>query len=589
MASDFQKAWMAGVERVSAWADLLDRINVFPVADGDTGRNLVVSLAPLRRLDQERSKMVKALLLSARGNSGNIANRFLTEFIRADSTETLWPAAEQGCQQARQAIHDPRPGTMLTLFDSLSEILKENTPALSASFREEDQCAEKLLLDVWGKKVLSRLEETVRSTPDLLPKLKNAGVVDAGALGMFLYFEGFFHRLLKMTDEFRPITTVFKDYLNISPSFQEDAESGYCVDAILSTDQQAEEAVSRLSAVSHSVVVTRDADYLKIHLHTCDRDVVRRRIESLGSVVRWADDDLGVQTKAFKRSQTRPAIYIMTDAAGSVTRDDARVLGMTLLDSYITSGETCLPETHFNPTDLYAGMRQGLKVVTSQASVFERHQHYESALSLYEKVLYLCVGSVFTGNYDVVTKWKRLHDPGNRLIVLDTAAASGRLGLIAIATARLSRQTDDPEKVIHFAQQAIAHCEEYIFLDKLQYLAAGGRLSRTGAFFGDVLGMKPVISPLAEGAKKVGAVKNRAGQIAFAMDKLDQSLRPDKKALIMLEYSDNQTWVEDVVKPEIMGRYVQAEIMVQPLSLTTGVHTGPGTWAVAFLSDMQGV
>ena len=73
MASDFQKAWMAGVERVSAWADLLDRINVFPVADGDTGRNLVVSLAPLRRLDQERSKMVTALLLSARGNSGNIA------------------------------------------------------------------------------------------------------------------------------------------------------------------------------------------------------------------------------------------------------------------------------------------------------------------------------------------------------------------------------------------------------------------------------------------------------------------------------------------------------------------------------------
>jgi hypothetical protein len=262
---------------------------------------------------------------------------------------------------------------------------------------------------------------------------------------------------------------------------------------------------------------------------------------------------------------------------------------MTLLDSYITSGETCLPETHFNPTDLYAGMRQGLKVVTSQASIFERHQHYESALSLYEKVLYLCVGSVFTGNYDVVTKWKRLHDPGNRLIVLDTAAASGRLGLIAIATARLSRQTDDPEKVIHFAQQAIAHCEEYIFLDKLQYLAAGGRLSRTGAFFGDVLGMKPVISPLAEGAKKVGAVKNRAGQIAFAMDKLDQSLCPDKKALIMLEYSDNQAWVEDVVKPEIMGRYVQAEIIVQPLSLTTGVHTGPGTWAVAFLSDMQGV
>jgi DegV family protein with EDD domain len=196
------------------------------------------------------------------------------------------------------------------------------------------------------------------------------------------------------------------------------------------------------------------------------------------------------------------------------------------------------------------------------------------------------VGSVFTGNYAVATKWKERHDPGNRLIVLDTAAASGRLGLMAIAAARLSRQVDDPERVVHFAQQAIERCEEYIFLDKLQYLAAGGRLSRTGAFLGDVLGLKPVISPLAEGAKKVGAVRNQAEQITFAMDKLERSLPPDKKALIMLEYSDNRSWVEDTVKPAILRRYVRSEIILQPLSLTTGVHTGPGTWALAFLPDV---
>jgi len=142
--------------------------------------------------------VARALLLSARGNSGNIANRFMTEFIQADSVETLRRAAERGRRQARQAVHDPRPGTMLTLFDALYEQMDEEAHTLEASFREEDRCAEKMLLELWGRKVLGRLEETVRSTPDFLPKLKQAGVVDAGALGMFLYFEGFFQRFLRM-------------------------------------------------------------------------------------------------------------------------------------------------------------------------------------------------------------------------------------------------------------------------------------------------------------------------------------------------------------------------------------------------------
>jgi hypothetical protein len=235
------------------------------------------------------------------------------------------------------------------------------------------------------------------------------------------------------------------------------------------------------------------------------------------------------------------------------------------------------------PSDIYADMRQGKKVVTSQSSVFERHQLYDSVLSCFERVLYLCVGSVFTGNYDVATAWKREHDQDDRMLILDTAAASGRLGLMAIACARLSQQTDDPETVIHFARQAIERCQEYIFLDKLQYLAAGGRLSQTGAFFGDMLRMKPVISPLAEGAKKVGVVKSRQEQVAFALARLASCLRPDAAVLIMLEYSDNQAWVEQTVQPEIIKRYPRAEILLHPLSLTTGVHTGPGTWAVAFL------
>ena len=152
-----------------------------------------------------------------------------------------------------------------------------------------------------------------------------------------------------------------------------------------------------------------------------------------------------------------------------------------------------------------------------------------------------------------------------------------------IATARYAAQTGDPEAVINFAQRAVTKCEEYVFLDKLKYLAAGGRLAKSSAFFGDVFHVKPIISPTAEGAKKVGAVKNRKKQLTYALEKLEGAFDNESSPFIMLEYSDNRDWVSDTVKKEIQICYPSADIMLQPLSLTSGVHMGPGTWAMAFL------
>ncbi len=363
-------------------------------------------------------------------------------------------------------------------------------------------------------------------------------------------------------------------------------EEGYCVDTVIHYDDNAEEKVSQFNQYGESVVVIPHKDYLKVHLHTSNSREAKAKIESLGDVVHWTDDNIGSQIKDFTRLRRRGAIHIMTDAAGSVTRGDSRELDLTLLDSYIIAGEKSLPETLFSPEELYQTMRQDVRVSTSQASVFERHQYFQRVLSQYPKVLYLCVGSVFTGNYDVAVDWKAQNDPDDRLTVIDTGAASGRLGVMVIATAKYSAQTGDPDAVINFAHRAVEKCEEYVFLDKLKYLAAGGRLSKSSAFFGDLLHVKPIISPTAEGAKKVGAVKSRNGQLKFALEKLEGAFDKESAAFIMLEYSDNRDWVNDTVKKEIKASYPPAEIVLQPLSLTSGVHMGPGTWAMAFLPEL---
>ena len=570
MDAPFAEALTAGLERLTAWADLLDEINVFPVADGDTGRNLVISLAPLRGSALGKDKIVRDLLMAARGNSGNIAARFFSGLLEADSIETLPGAVRKGRERAWQAVAEPRNGTMLTLFDALAEALKERPAAYDAPWREG---------------VLKRLDTAVLATAEILPRLKVAGVVDAGALGAYLFMEGFLASLTGGDGGFRPITETFKDRLRLSPAFREESVTGCCIDTVLHVRKGGDaDAARRVTAAGENVVVLRDGDVLKVHLHASDREKARGDLAACGEILRWAADDLGEQVCSFQKPRDEGDVHIVTDAAGSVSRRSAAELGITLLESYITLGGRAIPETHLEPAELYEAMHHGQKVSTSQASLFERHQCYRSILERYLRVLYLCVGSVFTGNHAVAVQWQRENDPEGRFTIIDTGAASGRLGLLAIAVARFSRVNRDAGAVVGFARGAAAYCREYIFLDQLKHLAAGGRLSRTGALAGDLLRMKPVISPLAEGAKRVGLVRDRAGQLRFALDKLEGGLTGEGEgALILLEYTDNAPWVSETVRREIARRHPRAEILVQPMSLTAGAHMGPGTWAVAFL------
>ena len=570
MTHDFKKAFISGVERVAAWSDILDEINVFPVADGDTGRNLIISMTPLRQLNKDTENVINRLLLSARGNSGNIAARFFSGFLQADSFADLPAAAESGRDRAWQAVHKPVAGTMLTIFDELAEFLKKD--------KTDDK-------NKYVSQVTTHLEKATLSTNMILPKLKQAGVVDSGALGMYIFLESFFNSLIGRQENLIPITKKFKGFLQVSSSFQEETEAGYCVDTVVRFDNTKRGNISSLSEYGESVVVIEHNDYIKVHLHTDNMVEARKKIESIGDVVNWTDDNMDRQIKKFKRKSKHKAIHIMTDAAGSLTREDSNNLGFTLLDSYVIAGDKSMPETHFPSSELYKSMRDGVKVSTSQASVFERHQYYQRLLAQYQKVLYICVGSFYTGNYDVVRGWKKKNDPDNRLTVIDTGVAAGRLGIIVIATARYAMKSDDSDSVIRYAKRAVDISDEYMFLDRLKYLAAGGRLSKTSAVFGDMFKVKPIVRPTSEGVKKVGTARNREGQLKFALDKIEKTLNPDSSPLIMLQYTDNLSWVEKSVKEEILKLLPLCEIILQPLSLTTSVHTGPGTWVLSFLPE----
>ncbi|MCF8094583.1 MAG: DegV family EDD domain-containing protein [Desulfobacteraceae bacterium] len=566
---DTAEAFITGYERLGAWSGVLDEINVFPVADGDTGRNLMISLAPLRGIQERDLPETRRLLLfAAKGNSGNIAARFVADLLDADSLDRLPNAAKTGAQNAWNAVHDPTPGTMLTVLDRFADALGTLT----------DPDSRKNSLEA----VIDRIQAAVHETPDLLPALKAAGVVDAGALGMFLFLEGFLKTYYNLTEHFRSIPDIFGNYLKIDTDFDQSKEKGFCVDFVVRLDANTGLSPDRLADTEESLLVYTDRDYAKVHLHTNDVQTLKQRAESMGEIVRWSEDDLARQTADFRIPETQGPIHIVTDAAGSLSRDFARRLGVTLLESYVTLGETCAPETCVDPETLYKAMRSGTPASTSQASVFERHQHYARLLAQHKHVLYLCVGSVYTGNYQVAGDWKKQHDPDNQLTIIDTGAASGRLAAAVITVAEYAARAQTAEQVIEFAQKAVEKSGEYIFLDELRYLAAGGRMSKTGAFFGDMLHMKPVITPTARGAEKVGIVRNPEAQLSFAKQHLSKNLQDSGNSLILLQYSDNSKWVEKRAMAEIRRLFPNTEILLQPLSLTSGVHIGPGAWAVAY-------
>jgi DegV family protein with EDD domain len=571
-SGDLRWALAAACASTAAWAEVLDRINVFPVPDGDTGRNLVLSLSPLRDLAASDAIIAQRLLLSARGNSGNIACAFVRALLDDAGGESLAARCVRGAARARTAVANPQPGTMLTVLDALAVSAEGGLPSAS----------------VPG--LLARLAQVVRETTSAQELLSRAGVVDSGALGMLVFLDGLlrtYHGLDEATGE---LAASFRTLVNFerpprAPWVHADDE-GFCLDAILRIPAGQRPPDEALAGIGSEVVALREGELWKIHLHARDVEVARKALGGLGEVVGWSWDDLGEQMWASPAAANEGDVHIVTDGAASLSRRAAEALGVTLLDSHIDVGDRSLPETRLDPADVYRAMRRGVRVTTAQASTYERHMHYERLAAQFHNVLYLCVGSVYTGNHSVASAWRASHVSGTRLTVLDSGAASGRLAVVVRATALAARTGMALGPLAAFASAAIQRAEEYIFPERLAYLARGGRLSKTSAWFGDALHLAPVVSPFPDGARQVAMLRKPEDRVDFACDKAARAFAADSRhGYLLAEYTDNRPWVEATLLPRLRQAAPEADIAVGPLSLTTGAHTGPGTWAIALLPD----
>ena len=277
-AKRLKLVFIGGGKWVTKHEELLNELNVYPVPDGDTGSNMSMTLnSMINDLEEKTDEKIKmpqlidvveeAVLMGARGNSGTILSQVITGFLRGigEKVKLLPKDVAQALVSAKEtaynAVSEPVEGTMLTVIRKISE--------------KATECAEKFEdLVAFLKEIVEAGKKAVDETPELLPKLKEAGVVDAGGKGLFFFFEGFY----KVTTELNLLAELQKaqvkenEFDKTIANINHDPESihfQYCTEfIILNGNFDTDEYKKRVLELGDSAVFAQTSKKFKTHIHT---------------------------------------------------------------------------------------------------------------------------------------------------------------------------------------------------------------------------------------------------------------------------------------------------------------------------------
>lgn len=317
-ANMLKKMFLSGAQRLDSKKEWINELNVFPVPDGDTGTNMTMTIMSAAREVQAienptMESLAKAIsqgaLRGARGNSGVILSQLFRGFskeikeVEVIDASVLASALERASETAYKAVMKPKEGTILTVAKGMS------VKALEIFGETEDlvEGIEKIL--EYGDYVLSQ-------TPEMLPVLKQAGVVDSGGQGLMEVLKGAFDGLLgKELD----LSETFKPSSKVSVSNNEDIDTadikfGYCTEFIVMLekpyDQNTEnEFKEYLSSIGDSIVCVNDEDIVKVHVHTNDPGLAIQKGLTYGSLTSMKIDNMREehQEKVIKDAERQAA------------------------------------------------------------------------------------------------------------------------------------------------------------------------------------------------------------------------------------------------------------------------------------------
>ncbi len=293
------KMFLAGAHNIEAKKEIINELNVFPVPDGDTGTNMSLTIMAAAKevaaMEKPTMKdLAKAIssgsLRGARGNSGVILSQLLRGFTKAIREEKeidvtgLAAACSRARETAYKAVMKPKEGTILTVASGIAQKAAQMA-------QETDD------LEVFLPAVIEYAGEVLEKTPDMLPVLKEAGVVDSGGQGLLEVIKGAYDAFLGKEIDYTEITPSVKASVNAAPQEEADIRFGYCTEFIILvekefTEKDEQEFKAYLSSIGDSIVCVADDDVVKIHVHTNDPGLAIQKALGFGQLSRMKIDNM---------------------------------------------------------------------------------------------------------------------------------------------------------------------------------------------------------------------------------------------------------------------------------------------------------
>jgi len=608
-------AIISGAEWVASKRLHLNEINVFPVPDGDTGNNLTMTFKAATEavrglgnasLGQVSEALSRAVLVGARGNAGIILAQFIRGFTReVQGTEKLFPrgfaeALESSVKGAYEAMAEPTEGTVLT-------VVRESVEEVSRLVEEgEDNFV--TLLEAMHRSA----SESLARTPELLPILKEAGVVDAGGEGFVDLLEGML-RMVRGEEVGSFLDLIHAHEPAAALDIRErDLKYRYCTEFLLEgPGVDAGDLKVRLAGLGGSLVVVGSSGLARVHIHTNSPDTVFEAVTGLGDLFGKKVDDMREQHREFvrrsedgedpdnpeweeppgaqpdgrrraPRDRRRRRVRVVTDSSADLPEDLAADLGITVVPLTINfENDSFRCGVDMTTDEFYEKLeRSWMLPTTSQPSPHDFLQVYEELSWETRDVLSIHISSSMSGTAQSA-RTAAATVSGVDVEIVDSRSVSAPLGMIAIEAAQAAESGADIAELRALVSNLSIRARVLFTVADLDYLVRGGRIGRARALLGKVAGIRPILT--VEEGMVTAAGKARGD--AAVLEALVELARPE------LEGGTGGTLgLVHARSPKASARagevFTEAfgfdEVREFELGGVVGAHVGPGTWGVSY-------
>ncbi len=491
-------SFLAGAFNVFENQRMLNKINVFPVPDADTGTNLastfrsiVENTSPSNNVKHTSVAIAEAALTGARGNSGIIIAQFLygvsneLEDKKEITLQSFAEAMQKAVDYAYQAIANPVEGTIITVLREWAEYIytaKDKFDTFEALMNES----------------LAKAHESLAKTPEKLKILAKNNVVDAGAQGFVIFLEGinqiFQKENVKKILSYKA-TTTHEDAIVLD--VHEESEFRYCTEALISlTGTDKAKVKEFLTNKGDSLVMAGPESRMRIHIHTNEPENVFAHLADVSTILYQKVDDMVKQNEIAHRRKHEIALVV--DSTCDIPKEVIEHHQIHVVPLNVFFGESQFLDRLTITQEKFYHLLQTSDVypTSAQPSIKDLTNTFSYLSTHYESIIAVHISGVLSGTFANSSKAaeKIRMESGKRIDLLDSRQTSGAAGLIALRIAEDIEQGLPHNEVLARAQEWITKCKLFVGAKSLKSFVKGGRVSPAKGFIGSMLNAKPIIS-----------------------------------------------------------------------------------------------